>query len=44
MMLREALSNFRLPFSAMSVGFVTLILKNGPLIENDEIKIFGDVV
>jgi hypothetical protein len=44
MMLRAALSNFRLPFSAMSIGFVTLILKNGPLIETDQIKVFGDVV
>jgi len=44
MMLRAALVNFRLPFNAMSVGFVTLILKNGPLIENDQIKVFGDVV
>jgi hypothetical protein len=44
MMLRAALSNFRLPFSAMSVGFITLILKNGPLIETDQIKVFGDVV
>jgi hypothetical protein len=43
MMLRAALSNFRLPFSAMSVGFVTLILKKGPLIETDQIKVFGDV-
>jgi hypothetical protein len=44
MMLRAALSNFRLPFSAMSIGFVTLILKNGPLIEQDQIKVFGDVL
>jgi hypothetical protein len=44
MMLRAALRNFRLPFSAMSVGFFEFVLKNGPLIENDQIKVFGDVV
>jgi hypothetical protein len=44
MMLRAALLNFRLSFSAMSIGFVMLILKNGPLIETDQIKVFGDVV
>jgi hypothetical protein len=44
MMLRAALLNFRLPFSALSIGFVKLILKNGQLIENDQVKVFGDVV
>jgi hypothetical protein len=44
MMLRAALLNFKLPFSAFTIGFITLVLKNGPLIETDQVKVFGDVL
>lgn len=43
MMLRAALQNFVLPFEALSLDFITLILKNGPLIADDQLKVWGDV-
>jgi hypothetical protein len=44
MMLRAALLNFKLPFSAFTIEFITLVLKNGPLIADDQVKVFGDVL
>ena len=43
MMLRAALQNFVLPFGALSLEFITLVLKNGPLIADDQLKVWGDV-
>jgi hypothetical protein len=43
MVLQAFLSNLRLPFHALSVGFVNLILERGPEISDDQLKIWGDI-
>lgn len=43
MMLQGALSSVRLPFQPLSMGAFNLILLRGPLVENDQIKLYGDV-
>lgn len=43
MMLQAALANVQLPFDALSVGAFSLILLRGPEIEDDQVKLYGDV-
>ncbi len=43
MMLEAALANLRLPFNALSAGAVKLILLRGPEIEDDQLKLYGDI-
>lgn len=43
MMLQGALSNVKLPFKPLSMGAFSLILLRGPLVEDDQIKLSGDV-
>lgn len=43
MMLQGALSNVKLPFKPLTMGAFSLILLRGPLVEDDQIKLYGDV-
>ena len=43
MMLLGALTNVRLPFHALSAGAFRLVLTAGPIIEDDQVKVFGTV-
>ena len=43
MMLQAALSNLQLPFRVLSAGAFQLILQKGPLIDADQIEVWGDI-
>jgi hypothetical protein len=43
MMLQAALSNVTLPFHVLSAGAFQLILQQGPVIDNNQIEVWGDV-
>ena len=43
MVLQALLDGIRLPFSAMTIGFFTLILQRGPEISTDQVKVWGDI-
>jgi hypothetical protein len=43
MMLQGALSGVKLPFKPLTMGAFSLILLRGPLVEDDQIKLYGDV-
>ncbi|MBI2305047.1 MAG: hypothetical protein HYU86_09940 [Chloroflexi bacterium] len=43
MILQAVLANVRLPFHALTIGAFSLILLRGPEIEDDQIKLYGDV-
>lgn len=43
MVLRGVLSNVRLPFTALSVGAFSLTLQRGPEVEDDQVKLYGNV-
>lgn len=43
MMLQGALSNVKLPFKPLTMGAFSLILLRGPLVEDDQFKLYGDV-
>jgi hypothetical protein len=43
MMLQAALSNLQLPFRVISAGAFQLILQRGPIIDADQIEVWGDI-
>jgi hypothetical protein len=43
MMLNAVLENVQLPFHALSAGAFQLILESGPTIDNDQVKVWGDI-
>lgn len=43
MILQAVLENVRLPFHALTMGAFSLILLRGPEIEDDQVKLYGDV-
>lgn len=43
MILQATLGGIRLPFDALTIGFLKLILQHGPEISDDQIKIWGDI-
>ena len=43
MMLQGALSGVKLPFKPLTMGAFSLILLRGPVVEDDQIKLYGDV-
>jgi hypothetical protein len=44
MLLQGALSGFRLPIAPFTAGFITLIVEDGPMIDDNQLKVFGTVV
>ncbi|MBI3694775.1 MAG: hypothetical protein HY238_08050 [Acidobacteria bacterium] len=43
MILDAVAQTINLPFNALTIGFVSLILLRGPEIEDDQVKLYGDV-
>jgi hypothetical protein len=43
MILKALLSGISIPFSALTIGFIQIILQRGPEIEEDQIKMWGDI-
>jgi hypothetical protein len=43
MVLQALLEQLRLPFHALTIGFVQLILQRGPQIDADQIELWGDI-
>jgi hypothetical protein len=43
MMLNSVLENVTLPFHVLSAGAFQLILENGPIIDDDQVEVWGDI-
>jgi hypothetical protein len=43
MILQALLDNISIPFKAITIGFIQLILERGPEIDDDQIKMWGDI-
>lgn len=43
MILQAVLANLRLPFHALTMGAFSLMLLRGPEVEDDQVKLYGDV-
>lgn len=43
MILQAVLANIRLPFHALTMGAFSLILVRGPVLADDQVKLYGDV-
>ena len=43
MMLKALLLGISIPFFALTIGFIQIILQRGPEIDEDQIKMWGDI-
>jgi hypothetical protein len=44
MLLQALLANLRIPFNALTIEFFKLVLKQGPEIADNQVKLWGDIV